>query len=149
MNPLGTVAGNIPSNSSVNNDSSNNPVVSAPRSEVNVLSKYLVLPATSTPSGPKKAPPHLHLLTSAETLAISAEKEQKAERSRGEGAEEEGKERKKRQREKECKWKAEEKARKAKEREEEKARGKSLQSRRKTSERSGKEQKVPKWQGLV
>ena len=90
MNPLGTVAGNIRSNSSVNNDSSNNPVVSAPLSEVNALSKYLVLPATSTPSGPKKAPPHLHLLTSAETLAISAEK---AERSRGEGAEE-GKERK-------------------------------------------------------
>ena len=91
MNPLGTVAGNIRSNSSVNNDSSNNPVVSAPLSEVNALSKYLVLPATSTPSGPKKAPLHLHLLTSAETLAISAEK---AERSRGEGAEEEGKERK-------------------------------------------------------
>ena len=115
VNPLGTVADNIPSNSSVNNDSSNTPVVSAPQSEVNILSKYLVLPATSTPSGPQKAPPHARLLTSAEALAIPAEKEQKSRKKKE-------REEKKRQREEEHKWKAEEKARKAKEREEEKAR---------------------------
>ena len=114
VNPLGTVADNIPSNSSVNNDSSNTPVVSAPQSEVNILSKYLVLPATSTPSGPQKAPPHARLLTSAEALAIPAEKEQKSRKKE--------REEKKRQREEEHKWKAEEKARKAKEREEKKAR---------------------------
>ena len=89
VNPLGTVADNIPSNSSVNNDSSNTPVVSAPQSEVNILSKYLVLPATSTPSGPQKAPPHARLLTSAEALAIPAEKEQKKQKEEGKGRKEE------------------------------------------------------------
>ena len=37
VNPLGKVADNIPSNSSVNNNSSNTPVVSAPRSESQCL----------------------------------------------------------------------------------------------------------------
>ena len=77
VNPLCTVADNIPSNSSVNNNSSNTPVASAPLSEANALSKYLVLPGISTPSGPKKAPPRARLLTSAEALAILAEKKQK------------------------------------------------------------------------
>ena len=89
VNPLDTVADNIPSNSSVNNDSSNTPVVSAPQSEVNILSKYLVLSATSTPSGPQKAPPHARLLTSAEALAIPAEKEQKKQKEEGKGRKEE------------------------------------------------------------
>ena len=83
VNPLGAIADNIPSNSSVNNNSSNTPVVSTPRSEVNALSKNLVLPGTSTPSGPKKAPPRARLLTSAEKeqkKQKEPEEEQKKER---------------------------------------------------------------------
>ena len=123
VNPLGAVADNIASNSSVNNDLSNTPVVSTPCSKVSALSKYLVLSGTSIPSGPKKAPPCARLLTSAEALAILAEKEQKKQKEAVE-KEQKKKEReeKKRQREEERKWKAEEKTRKAGKREKEKAR---------------------------
>ena len=111
VNPLGTVADNIPSNSSVNNDSSNTSLVSAPHSEVNALSKYLVLPGTSTPSGPKKAPPRARLLTSAEALAILSEKEQKKQKE----AEEKEQKKKEREEKKKAKERDEEKARKVEE----------------------------------
>ena len=85
------------------------------------MSKYLVIPGTSTPSGPKTAPPRACVLTSAEGLAILDEKEHKKQK------EEEEKEQKRkkgvekqRKREEECKWKAEKRAWEAAEKEKEK-----------------------------
>ena len=76
VNPLGTVADNIPSNSSVNKIPVTLLLFQLLVVRVNALSKYLVLPGTFTPSGPKKALPCACLFTSAEALAILAEKEQ-------------------------------------------------------------------------
>ena len=78
------------------------------------MSKYLVIPGTSTPSGPKTAPPRACVLTSAEGLAILDEKEHKKQKEEEE-KEQKKKERveKQRQGEEECKRKAEERARKA------------------------------------
>ena len=106
------------------------PVVSTPcalslweDTEVIPLSKYLVIPGTSTPSGPKTAPPRACVLTSAEGLAILDEKEHKKQKNEEE-KEQKKKERveKQRQREEECKQESEERARKEVEKEKKKAR---------------------------
>jgi len=160
--PLGPVTHNtdqFSSNLSTNNCSGSTPVVSTPCSrslredievtEVSPLSKYLVVPATSTPSGPKTAPPRARFLTSAEALAILDEKERKKQKE-AEEKEQRKKEReeKKRQREEERKRKVEERARKAAEKEKEKAR-KAEEKYVKQKRSLGRQQKTLRRRNLV
>ena len=86
--------------------------------DLSTISKYLVCPANTTPSGiGRKSLPRARLLTSAESLAMFEEKEKKHQDEK-EQKEKRKKEReeKKKQREVDMKRKAEERAKKAEER---------------------------------
>ena len=98
------------------------------------ISKYLVPPTTSTPSGPKTGLPRARLLTSAAALQILEEKGQKKEQE--ELKQEKKKEREEnKQRKEERKKKAEERIRKADKKAKEKAL-KEEEKARKTAERN-------------